>query len=135
MTCPTRCYVREYHQIDPRRQHALQLGAAGFGQWTHDHEVFDPSFVATDRFFQHYLPAYEIIARSMAMNESVDLSLLFFDSIAWHSAALMRPAAEEIGISSFSAVASSPLHPTGSNAQRGPMIAVAPRAVQVFDRR
>lgn len=52
-------YVRDFHHIDPRRQHALQLGVAGLDRWTHDHEVFDPAFVAKDRFFQHYLPAYE----------------------------------------------------------------------------
>lgn len=51
-------YVREYHAIDPRRNHALQLGPACLDQWVHDHEVFDSSYVANDRFFQHYLPAY-----------------------------------------------------------------------------
>ena len=51
-------YVREYHQIDPRRLHALQQGPACLDRWTHDHEVFDASYVEKDRFFQHYLPAY-----------------------------------------------------------------------------
>lgn len=51
-------YIREYHQIDPRRDHVLKLGQAGMGQWNHDHEVFDDAFVAQDRFFQHYLSAY-----------------------------------------------------------------------------
>lgn len=52
-------YVREYHEIDPRRLHVLQQGPACLDRWTHDHEVFDVSYVAKDRFFQHYLPAYD----------------------------------------------------------------------------
>ncbi len=28
------------------------------GQWFHCHQVFDDAFVANDRFFEHYLPAY-----------------------------------------------------------------------------
>lgn len=52
-------YVREYHVIDPRRQHQMRLGAEGLGKWQHDHETFGPAYVAHDRFFQHYLPAYD----------------------------------------------------------------------------
>lgn len=52
-------YVREYHQIDPRREHQMRLGAEGFGKWQHDHETFGPAYVAQNRFFQHYLPAYD----------------------------------------------------------------------------
>ena len=52
-------YVREYHEIDPRRLIALQRGQADVGQWRHDHEDFDASYVARSRFFQHYLPAYD----------------------------------------------------------------------------
>ena len=52
-------YVREYHEIDPRRLIALQRGQADVGQWRHDHEDFDASYVARNRFFQHYLPAYD----------------------------------------------------------------------------
>lgn len=51
-------YVREYHEIDPRRLIALQRGAADVGRWRHDHEDFDASYVARHRFFQHFLPAY-----------------------------------------------------------------------------
>lgn len=36
----------------------MRRGEAGFGHWVHDHEVFDDGFVANDRFFQDYLPAY-----------------------------------------------------------------------------
>ena len=50
--------VREYHEIDPRRLIALQRGAADVGRWRHDHEDFDASYVARNRFFQHFLPAY-----------------------------------------------------------------------------
>jgi DNA-binding CsgD family transcriptional regulator len=52
-------YTREYHLIDPRRQRVLQRGVAGVGHWNHDHEHFDPSFVAKDRFYQQFLPAYD----------------------------------------------------------------------------
>ena len=52
-------YVREYHPIDPRRVLAIAQGEEGFGRWRHDEEAFDDCFVAGDRFFQHYLPAYE----------------------------------------------------------------------------
>jgi DNA-binding CsgD family transcriptional regulator len=51
-------YIGEYHLIDPRREHAMKLGAAGLGTWQHDHETFDEPFVAQDRFFRHYLPAH-----------------------------------------------------------------------------
>ena len=59
LSAATLNYVRQYHLIDPRRQHALQLGPAGLGRWTHDHEVFSPSYVAKDQFFQQFLPAYD----------------------------------------------------------------------------
>ena len=52
-------YVREHHEIDPRRLHALRQGPACLGRWTHDHELFDQAYVEKDRFFQHYLPAYD----------------------------------------------------------------------------
>lgn len=52
-------YTREYHLIDPRRQRALEVGIPGLGQWNHDHEHFAPEFVAANRFYQHYLPAYQ----------------------------------------------------------------------------
>jgi DNA-binding CsgD family transcriptional regulator len=52
-------YVREYHQIDPRRRHALSLGPAGWGQWVHCQDVFDPAYVQRNPFYQHFLPAYE----------------------------------------------------------------------------
>ena len=52
-------YVREYHDIDPRRLIALQRGQADVGRWRHDHEDFDAAYVARNHFFQHYLPAYD----------------------------------------------------------------------------
>lgn len=52
-------YIRDFHQIDPRRHRALAQGPAAFGQWMHDHEAFDEQFVSRDRFFQHYLPAFD----------------------------------------------------------------------------
>lgn len=52
-------YVREYHQIDPRRQHALRNMPAQLGHWVHCHEYLAPEAVADDRFCQHYLPAYD----------------------------------------------------------------------------
>ncbi len=52
-------YVREYHAFDPRRQNAIDRGEAGLGQLCHDHEVFSPAFVARNRFYRHFLPAYE----------------------------------------------------------------------------
>lgn len=51
-------YTREFHAIDPRRQHAMGRGPEQLGQWFHCHDLFDDAFVAQDRFFQHYLPAY-----------------------------------------------------------------------------
>ena len=55
----TLSYLREHHEIDPRRLIALQRGPADVGNWRHDHEDFEPSYVEKNRFFQHYLPAYD----------------------------------------------------------------------------
>lgn len=52
-------YVREYHAIDPRRAHALRQGPASLGIWNHDHETFSPAFITRDRFYRHYLPAFD----------------------------------------------------------------------------
>ncbi|MBS0444516.1 MAG: helix-turn-helix transcriptional regulator [Proteobacteria bacterium] len=52
-------YLREYYLIDPRRQRVIDLGEASIGRWLHCHEAFDDAFVARDRFFQHFLPAYD----------------------------------------------------------------------------
>jgi DNA-binding CsgD family transcriptional regulator len=52
-------YVRDYHQIDPRRQRVVEQGVAGAGVWQHDHEHFGADFVARNRFYQHFLPAYD----------------------------------------------------------------------------
>ena len=52
-------YVREYHHIDPRRQHVLRHLPEQLGQWAHCHEYLSADAVAKDRFFQHYLPAYD----------------------------------------------------------------------------
>lgn len=51
-------YVREYHAVDPRRQQVIDRGTAGLGRLFHDHELFGPAFMARDRFYRHYLPAY-----------------------------------------------------------------------------
>lgn len=50
-------YVREYHRIDPRRQHVIERGVEGVGQWNHDHEIFGPGFVARNPYYRHFLPA------------------------------------------------------------------------------
>ena len=63
-------YLRDYHLIDPRREHAKARGLDGLGTWVHCHEVFDEAFVAQDRFFQHYLPAY-----SMRYNSNVTVPI------------------------------------------------------------
>lgn len=53
-------YVRDFHTIDPRRLRAMSLGPDQLGQWSHCHEYLNDDFVAADRFFQHYLPAYDM---------------------------------------------------------------------------
>jgi DNA-binding CsgD family transcriptional regulator len=52
-------YVREYHRIDPRRNHLLARGASGLGEWWHCHEHFDQRFVENDPFYREFLPAYD----------------------------------------------------------------------------
>lgn len=51
-------YIRDYHLIDPRRRRALARGPEGLCHWVHCHKDFDEAYVAQDRFFQNYLPAY-----------------------------------------------------------------------------
>lgn len=52
-------YVREYHQIDPRRERLIAFSQTGLGTWWHCHEHFDDVFVAKNRFYQEFLPAYD----------------------------------------------------------------------------
>ncbi|HQC98915.1 MAG TPA: hypothetical protein PK306_24740 [Aquabacterium sp.] len=51
-------YVRQYHREDPRRTKLLEGRVVPHGGWLHDHEHFDPAFVAGDAFYQHFLAAY-----------------------------------------------------------------------------
>ncbi len=52
-------YVRDFHQEDPRRNHALAVGQQYLGQWIHCHEHFDERFVRENHFHQHFLKAYD----------------------------------------------------------------------------
>ncbi len=52
-------YVREYHRCDPRRAAVFTRGLDVAGQWWHCHEHFDEEFVAGDRFYRDFLPAYD----------------------------------------------------------------------------
>lgn len=51
-------YVRQYHREDPRRTQLLAGRVVPPGGWLHDHEHFDPAFVAGNTFYQHFLAAY-----------------------------------------------------------------------------
>lgn len=53
-------YLREYHRLDPRRQHLLARGAGGLGQWWHCHEHFDEAFVERDVYYRQFSPAYDL---------------------------------------------------------------------------
>ncbi|HMN76596.1 MAG TPA: LuxR C-terminal-related transcriptional regulator [Burkholderiaceae bacterium] len=53
-------YIRDFYPIDPRRAHGISLGPERCGHWNHCHETFDDAFVAKDRFYQHFLPAYDV---------------------------------------------------------------------------
>jgi DNA-binding CsgD family transcriptional regulator len=50
-------YVREFHEINPRARVIQQLP---LGQWMHCHEHFDEQFVAHDRFYSEFVPAYDV---------------------------------------------------------------------------
>ena len=52
-------YVREYHRCDPRRAALFSRVPEVLGQWWHCHEHFDEDFVAGQRFYREFLPAYE----------------------------------------------------------------------------
>lgn len=45
-------YVTDYHAINPRLSLANVLDDSN---WAHDHDHFDPAFVASDRFYQEFL--------------------------------------------------------------------------------
>lgn len=52
-------YVREYHRVDPRRFALLERLPEIFGQLWHCHENFSEEFVAGQRFYQEFTPAYD----------------------------------------------------------------------------
>jgi DNA-binding CsgD family transcriptional regulator len=52
-------YVREYHRCDPRRDRILARMPDIIGQWWHCHEHLDEEFVAGQRFYTEFLPAYD----------------------------------------------------------------------------
>ena len=51
-------YLRRFHQLDTRKASLLEGRLVPHGGWYHDHEHLDDNFVATDPFYQHFLPAY-----------------------------------------------------------------------------
>jgi DNA-binding CsgD family transcriptional regulator len=51
-------YLRHFHQQDRRKASLLEGRVVPHGGWYHDHEHLDAQFVATDPFYQHFLPAY-----------------------------------------------------------------------------
>lgn len=61
-------YIREYHAINPRS--ALQLKVP-LGQWVHSHEHLSEEFIADDRFYQEFVPSYDLKYTS-AMTFAVD---------------------------------------------------------------
>lgn len=51
-------YLRQFHQLDTRKASLLEGRLVPHGGWYHDHEHLDEQFVASDPFYQHFLPAY-----------------------------------------------------------------------------
>lgn len=51
-------YLRQYHALDRRKASLLEGRVVPHGGWYHDHEHLDAQFVASDPFYQHFLPAY-----------------------------------------------------------------------------
>ena len=51
-------YLRNWHQLDPRRSFLLAHPEALIDRWWHCHEQFDAAFVAKDPFYRHFLPAH-----------------------------------------------------------------------------
>jgi DNA-binding CsgD family transcriptional regulator len=49
-------YVREFQSICPRAKAHFERP---LGTWLHSHEIFDEEFVARDRFYSEYVPAYD----------------------------------------------------------------------------
>ena len=50
-------YIRDFHTINPR---VPLVAAKPRGQWIHCHEHFDETFVASDGFYQEFVPAYDM---------------------------------------------------------------------------
>jgi len=51
-------YLRQFHQLDTRKASLLEGRLVPHGGWYHDHEHLNEQFVASDPFYQHFLPAY-----------------------------------------------------------------------------
>lgn len=51
-------YLRRFHLQDRRKSSLLEGRLVPPGGWYHDHEHLDEQFVASDPFYQHFLPAY-----------------------------------------------------------------------------
>lgn len=60
-------YLREYFAIDPRRRHLLAHTDEVLGHWWHDQDTYDDRFVAQDRYYQQFLPAYGMRFQSTVM--------------------------------------------------------------------
>jgi DNA-binding NarL/FixJ family response regulator len=52
-------YVRQWHLADPRRLQTLAPAAAASRQWLHSDSWLAEPQLATQPFFQHFLPAYD----------------------------------------------------------------------------
>ena len=50
-------YLREYHGINPRVKAHFERP---MGFWLHSHEIFDEQFIARDRFYTEFVPAYDV---------------------------------------------------------------------------
>lgn len=51
-------YSREWHLRDPRKQHAMALGADAVGRWLHCVDYLDDARVHADPFFRQYMLGY-----------------------------------------------------------------------------
>lgn len=53
-------YLRSWHHAGEHRPYVLARAPLSIGLWWHCHEHFDEHFVANDRFYQDFLPAYDM---------------------------------------------------------------------------
>jgi DNA-binding CsgD family transcriptional regulator len=60
-------YVKDFHKIDPVRASSVAQGAfCQPGRWFHCDELFDDTFVSTNRFYQEFSLAYAVRYNSSA---------------------------------------------------------------------